>query len=495
MIRAFLAFHHDEDGAIFALFAVMLAAFLGLVALSFDFGRQAATQSELQSYADNVALAAAGELDGAPDAIDRAQSAAATFIADTQTFGDGDNVLSGLTDFALTFYDRRPGADGSTTAVTDPLRARFVRAALADRHVGGVFAPAFTAMSGRGAGRESVGAQAVAGYTLYACNSNPLTFCAPDITFSADLNKGASVKLQISGGTGTLVPGSLAMIEGIVPLVDADGVCKALTGINLDLCLLGARGDRSACLATDGVDIASGFKLPTIEAGLNVRFDIFAGAATSLRNNALYAPAPNVLSNYVPLTSGAQCIGTTATLANDRMGFPLDDCQTGGGCGVYGDAGWPNGRAQFIAKNYGGVDPYPSATTRFQFYQAMVAAQTGYGGSGGAGGSGGLLGGVVGSIGGIGNALGLGLPTCASSVDPDPNRRVIVAAAIDCTSVNISAGAENVPVLEFVELFLNSPVGLDGSDTVNVEIIGSLGGGSRPNTTSTTVRDVVRLFD
>ena len=78
MDRAHLdSFGRDDDGAILVFWAVGLAVFLGVVALSFDTGRIFSTQSELQSFADHVALAAAGELDGADDAITRAQAAAA----------------------------------------------------------------------------------------------------------------------------------------------------------------------------------------------------------------------------------------------------------------------------------------------------------------------------------------------------------------------------------------------------------------------------------
>ena len=50
----------SEDGVILVLFGVSLTVLLGMVALSFDMGRINVTQSELQSYADSVALAAAG---------------------------------------------------------------------------------------------------------------------------------------------------------------------------------------------------------------------------------------------------------------------------------------------------------------------------------------------------------------------------------------------------------------------------------------------------
>ena len=74
----------DERGALLVFVAVAIVALLGLIALSFDLGRMASTQTELQSFADNVALAAAGELDGKEDSIERATRAANNLITDTQ---------------------------------------------------------------------------------------------------------------------------------------------------------------------------------------------------------------------------------------------------------------------------------------------------------------------------------------------------------------------------------------------------------------------------
>ena len=72
-----------------------MVVFFGFLALTLDIGRLSATHTEFQSFADNVALAAAGELDGKNDAITRATAAAANMISDSQTFANGSNTLSG----------------------------------------------------------------------------------------------------------------------------------------------------------------------------------------------------------------------------------------------------------------------------------------------------------------------------------------------------------------------------------------------------------------
>jgi Flp pilus assembly protein TadG len=82
-------FARDERGAILILWALFLAVAFGFLALAFDLGRLATTQTQLQSFADQVALAAAGELDGRPGARDRARAAAENLVAGQQTFGQG----------------------------------------------------------------------------------------------------------------------------------------------------------------------------------------------------------------------------------------------------------------------------------------------------------------------------------------------------------------------------------------------------------------------
>lgn len=79
-------FKRSQDGSALLIVALSLAAMIGFLALTFDFGRLATTQSELQSFVDNVALSAAGELDGRGDAITRATAAADQMITSVKAF-------------------------------------------------------------------------------------------------------------------------------------------------------------------------------------------------------------------------------------------------------------------------------------------------------------------------------------------------------------------------------------------------------------------------
>ena len=71
----------------------------------------------------------------------------------------------------------------------------------------------------------------------------------------------------------------------------------------------------------------------------------------------------------------------------------------------------------------------------------------------------------------------------------------MVAAVVDCGANGVSAGSAGVPVLGFAEVFLMTPVGLDGTDGVAVEIVGQVGPDPSQNVTDAVLRDVVRLYD
>jgi len=77
-------FRDDERGIVtvqMVLFSIMLFGGIGLV---MDFGRAYSAHSQMQGYIDQVALAAAEQLDGKDDAISRATAAANGHVS----FGD-----------------------------------------------------------------------------------------------------------------------------------------------------------------------------------------------------------------------------------------------------------------------------------------------------------------------------------------------------------------------------------------------------------------------
>ncbi len=467
----------DQRGSVLTFWALSLGVLLGIIALSFDFGRLASTQSDLQSFADNVALAAAGELDGKTDAITRATAAAANMISDTQSFGTGSKVLSGASAYSLAFYQTAPVNGVMGLATTDPKKAGFVSVTVNSQTVNRVYGAAFAALTGEDTGRNTVGATAVAGMTQYACDITPLMFCAPSASFRADENVGIAVQLRVSANAGAWAPGSFGWLDPSAGgSVDPDGICAGLSGVNLDVCLMSGASNRTGCYAQSGVSIAPGQRVGNFEAAINVRFDMYNSYASSLKNDPNYPPAPNVLSSYQTATSG--CMATNAVLSLTHTGLPPDDCQRLGTCGRFGTGNWTLGRQTYVATNYAGIDPHPTANTRYKYYLAEIER-------------------LKTLPKGVKPVPGM-LPSCSKNPSSDPDRRVMVAASVDCASLDLTAGKTNVHVNEFVKVFLISPVGLDGTRDLWVEIIGSVGGGSSGNSNANPAtgqfRDVVKLY-
>lgn len=483
-------FRTCEDGSIVTLFAVMMAIFFGILALGFDFGRNASTQSELQSYSDNVALAVAGELDGRADAISRATNAAQSLISDTQTFGDGATDL-GVDDITLTFYAKRPETGSAAHQTSDPLLANYVSVSVAPRRIAPIFGAVFATLSGQNAGIvDNVSARSVAGNEEYACNITPLLICAPLLGLDVDASIGSTLELDTSLTVGRLDPGTVHLISPTLgDLVDLPGVCEGLSGIGLDLCLISADGPRGSCYSDRGVTFADPDPLLDLNAALNVRMDIFEGAASNLLNNANFPVAPNVLSGFEP-ADGGQCISGNAQISATTMGLPADDCLTNDTCSFTGNGDWSQGRQAYINANYDGTDPYPNAQTRYDFYLAEIEASANPAPF--SGGLGGLLGGLGGLVDDITGDI---LPSCSSIVSDDPARRVLVTAIVDCNNISVDAGITTAPVLDFAEVFMTAPSGMGGGDSLVVEILGSLGGNPAGDSPESQSRRVIRLYE
>jgi hypothetical protein len=473
-------FLRSEDGSILPLFAVSLVVVMGISALTFDIGRMAATQAELQSFADEVALAAAGELDGRPDAITRAKATAASLIKGNASFGIEEDLLSGPEDYRLIFLTEAPVADNLTGLKTDdPAKAHFVKVEVTPQHVQQGFGAAFASLSQSAAIDNAVSAQATAGMETIACGITPLLFCLPNSNFKIDANVGAAVKLRSGPLSGALGAGDMAMLDVNAALSlglgDRDGVCSGLSGDLLQSCLLAGNGNRLGCFAQNAAPTKASPGIGLIRAALNTVFDIYSGTMAALKSNAIFAPAPNVISGYV--AKSGSCIADAALASINTVGLPLDDVYGSGNLARFGTGNWSLGRTLYVLKNYGLFDPHPQATTRFAYYQAELAAS--------------------GSPSGLSALLSLraetGRPKCFTGPVGDLARRVLTVAAVDCSGGNGLGISANVKVKEFVDVFMLRPIGLDGSLDLNVEIIGSASSRKQSVNSSVSIHDVVQL--
>ena len=488
IIRHLTAFRHNNDGAILVFWAVSIAVVLGIVAMSFDIGRIAATQSELQTYADNVALAAAGELDGKSDAITRATSAATNLFTDTQAFGSGSQTLS-ASSFTLDFYSTLPSSDQTSLATgltTNPRNAIYARVVVAPKSVTFTFGAAFFGLTSATPANNQVGAVAVAGFTQYACDITPMMFCIPSPSFDANnpATIGDMIRMRSGGSGAAWGPGNFGFLEPSTLALDSTGNCAGTGGTGPTLrCVLGAVGSITQCFSVRGVDTEPGQKVGITNAALNTRFDMWSGAMASEKNNPVYAPAPNVIKGIQPKSGGA-CNWNNSQPTADTAALPRDDCFPG--CAPYGDGTWISGRTTavtgYVAKNYGGTDPHSSAATRYSYYLAEIAAH----------GSGASTSPI------LAGRTETGRPMCSVNQSADPERRVIIAAGIDCAANPISGRATGVPVHQFVKLFITEPV-VDNGQTngldIYAEVIGRAdGNGAGSNGSSGIIHDLVQLY-
>ena len=466
------AFAKAEDGAVLVLWALFLAVALGFLALSFDLGRVASTQSELQSYTDQVALASAGELDGRPDAITRATAAAAGLIADRQTYADGTNALGGAGNYTIAFLSTLPTSDAvaATAVTTDARLARYVRVQTTQRTVQTPFAAANAAMTGNQITnvQSNISAVSTAGMTSYACDVTPLMFCVPNASWRASNNIGKQIQLRTGSGTGAWGPGNFGFLDVTSLPVDPTGPCAAESGAQLYRCLVGAARGITACIRTDmGVDTKPGQR-QGLALAFNYRFDIYNGAQANQRqNDANYRPAPNTVQGTKPSGKGNDCRSNNPP-ASDVIGLPKDGNITG--TNRFGNGVWD--RAGYVAANHNGVYPVGTSSTssRYQMYLAEIAAAATRSSPNNVP---------------LPGKVETGAPQCHKlGASSDPDRRTIVAAAVDCTTTPVSGNTTGIVPLEYVKMFMTNPVqgGGQGNGTdldpfdIMVEVVNTAGG-------------------
>lgn len=498
-MRVFGKYRKDEQGTILVFVAMCMVVIVGMAALTFDLGRLASTQTDLQAYADHVALAAAGELDGGSDAITRATLAAENMIRDRQTFAEGGQDLGSIGDYSLRFLSGLPDEtvdpddDDAVDAfvTTDPAIASLVEVTATPRTVFLPFARALATLLGVIPPDGQVGAVAIAGYTQYACDITPLMFCIPS-GWEADANKGQAIKLRTGGQGAGWGPGNFGFLDPQDLNVNPNGPCAGLTGSKLYICLVAAEGNLTQCVTQRGVDTEPGQRVGIGSAIYNSRFDMFNATMSQYKNDPEYRPGPQTISGFAP--QGNSCLKNNPDPSPDSMPFPPDDCFAAGTCahgGRFGDGNWSQGKAKYLALNYGDggtyVDPAnsltphtagpPSGNTRYEMYLDEVSR-------------------TADNADILQNRAESGRPQCASDMSDDPDRRTFIAAAIDCNANPVSGAAKDIPVQEFVKIFLIQPLEEDtGADfDIYVEVIKQVGGGAGSTNEDAIFHDVVRLY-
>ncbi len=556
-----LRFLHREDGSLLVFFMVSTITVLGIVALSFDLGRRASTQTDMQGYVDNVVLAAAGELDGSPDAITNATAAATAVIT-----AANERLKAGTAgqDFAIAldqivFYEDLPDTDTPASfdpaqlsnpasasykyglpatdlgSTPDPARARYVGIRLATVDVPWIFAGVFSASD---LPNEAVGAIAIAGNSAWNCDIAPVLFCLPNDEGDnpIQLEPGQAINMRAARNNRRWRTGEFGFAA-----VDFDptGPCAGLTDeAGRQACLITARERVAACLQPRRLSVETGQRPFQEDSAFDMVFDIYDQSMIQFFNDELYAPGPHTISGRAP---GADiCVPTEPS---DTMAFPLDDCHADDSCpdGRIGDGNWTEGRELYVETNYtlygdgdddadddgddgdddggdgdddgdtieveGSFFDFPDPNlTRYEYYLLEIerAANGGvmdayYSGSvfepdnDGEGEtvssyttwddywpdtpSPGPLNPIIPDAHG---RLENGLPQCNLNLasPPDPDRRVLFAAGIDCPSrggVRVVGNDDDVEIVDFYRLFQLAPTenstGLPPRFDLNVEVV------------------------
>jgi hypothetical protein len=440
-------FARDTGGTIAVYVTAILGVVMGFGVLVIDGGRLASLHSELQSFADHVALAAAGELDGNPGALARATAASRLVIADRQSFGSGPAALDPATDVGIRYLAGLPANDelpiGSGFTTLSARAARSVEVTVNPRGIGYRFLPAFSSLMGFTATASgTTGTTAVAGLTQYVCDIAPVMFCSPN---GADytVEPGRMILLKSRNFWG---PGAFGLLD---VNYDPDGPCGSPNqGANYWRCVVGAVQGITRCFARRGVDIRPGHMNGGAVAGINTRFDMYENSLQGSKNDANFAPAPNVVKGFGP-SNGNGCSKSNDSPYTDSQRLPRDSCFAGGTCAYgnrFGNRIWD--KAGYWAMNHGGA--VPASSTRYELYRYEIANPPGASR-------------ILPSP-----RKETGRPVCSSSAPLSDERRVIVAAVIDC-SLLPPGNASGVPVLKFVRVFLTEPAGA-GVDTDNTQL-------------------------
>jgi hypothetical protein len=470
-------FVRNDDGSILVFWALFLAVAFGFAALIFDLGRVASTQTELQSFADQVALAAAGELDGRPGARSRAATAADQLIGRAQTFGEGPRRLAGADAYTLSLLRSPDGPEADSDGA-----ARFARVVVNMTTVWTPFAAVNASLVGRPGENASsvVSAVAVAGRTTFACDITPLFFCLPNADWRATANIGHQIAM-VSGSSGNSAwgPGNFGFLDPTVLEVDPSGACanrdgQLLTGANLYRCLVGAERGITQCIETTRPLETRPGQAQGLTNAFNTRFDIYQGAMSSFRTDLNYRPAPNVLWHGAPgATSPEPNLPRDSCIAADTCQFGTGDWDREGYLASFHNGQWPiNG------------DPRPAdeiplrgRATRHDIYMAEIASARARGDAGM------LTADGYDTLGRPGNHAFAQNATLRAALDTA--RRTVVAAAVDCSDASMN-GRANVFPMEYVRLFFTEAVQGSGSDArILAEVVGTAGGlGSGAGTAS-----------
>jgi Flp pilus assembly protein TadG len=511
MIGSIRRLLNNSSGAVAPTVALSLFGLIAAGGIAFDYARMAGMDTELQSAADQAALAAASQLDGNTDACARAAAAAATMLSNKTLFandkqGTAINVQQEATCDAtgkIRFWQDK----GKTTPADDDSNAKFVEVEVDPREAFYALTPIVAAVSS-----GQMKAVAFAGLDSAICKVPPLMLCNPDETgdpeFTIANYIGKGIRLVANDGGGIYGPGNFGFLAAALDTNGTNGA-KALRQI------LGQEAQPGDCVSADGVTTDPG-NMVSVRDALNTRFDIYDNGLNNVcgTNGALCPPSINTRKDLAQKGGSCALVDNTGNASGWKLpnnpypgatlpapgpltdaqaaalsptGYPHDICHAfseTGSCtdGRIGDGDWDRyayfrshpvdypeiasgGRAAldaFMMTNFKTTTP-----TRYQVYiwemqHASDRLHTNITLAGG-------------------NKVS-SQPVCAppgvapSSTEVD--RRVLTVAVVNCTAEGVKGKTTDVAVKKWIDIFLTEPslARTAGTPTENsdvyVEVIG-----------------------
>ncbi|WP_447725216.1 pilus assembly protein TadG-related protein [Sphingomonas koreensis] len=514
----------NEGGAVAPIVAVALFGLVGAAGLAFDYARLAGLDTELQSAADQAALAAASQLDGLSGAQSRATSAAQALIVNRALFAN-DGVDRTVTVPTIAFYS--VFSDATRTAATGDADSHFVQVTVGARTARYALTPIVGALNS-----GPISASAAAGIGTAICNVPPVMVCNP-----AEPLNNADELLGFSPAVGV----GLRLITGNADAPGNFGWLESNSGNGASelAAALGYNKPPGNCSPLTGVTTKTGMSASVLSA-LNTRFDVFANGNQTCpsQGGGTCSPSSNSRKDLVCTSNnGTSCsndswgessqpyrpASATALPADgsadpDIMGYPRDLCHAvsaaGQGCGTMGTGSWD--RDAYFRVNYklSGSGAWTGATglsasaSRYDVYKwemthtAITVGGQSYGISVAQG-----LGGGNGNGNGNGaQPTGFGHPaTGRAGLTPgtEGDRRRISLAVLNCGALTLHGKSTNVPVAKWLDVFLVEPsftrksgnVSYTDSKEVYVEVIGeTLAGANGVNQAQVVRRDVPYLL-
>ena len=316
------------DGAVAPTVALSLIGLIAVGGIAFDYARMASLDTELQSAADQAALAAATQLDHQTGACVRAAAAASSLLSNQSLFAnDGGSVnvavpTTGVTDCtgnaAIQFYQSYDQAtDTPGAAATGDANAKVVVVSITPREARFALTPIVAALRS-----GSINAQAVASLNSAICKMPPVMICNPAETatstsFDPSAYIGDGLRLTAVGnGSGGWSPGNFGYLDTQTGVNGAPDLREGL-GWNVPA---------GECVSADGVNTKPGATV-TVTDSFNTRFDIYQNGNTSCPSGGSCSASINSVKDVRRPANGNQC-----KFVNNGNGWQLDTS----GAGYYG---------------------------------------------------------------------------------------------------------------------------------------------------------------